>query len=90
VGKNIEYTPVAQVFDELFVGFIERIKEGIAGVEWSGEIELRPKGIIVFCRIAPTVFDDGRRGASIILEDITQRKQGERALLESEATARAL
>jgi len=90
VGKNIEYTPVALVFDELFVGFIERIKEGVAGSEWSGEIELRPKGIIVFCRIAPTVFDDGRRGVSIILEDITLRKQGERALLESEATARAL
>ena len=90
MGKNIEYTPVALVFDELFVGFIERIREGVAGIEWSGEIELRPKGIIVFCRIAPTVFDDGRRGVSIILEDITQRKRGERALLESEATARAL
>jgi len=90
VGKNIEYTPVALVFDELFVGFIERIREGVAGIEWSGEIELNSKGIIVFCRIAPTVFDDGRRGVSIILEDITRRKHGERALLESEATARAL
>jgi len=90
VGKNIEYTPVALVFDELFVGFIERIREGVAGIEWSGEIELNSKGIIVFCRIAPTVFDDGRRGVSIILEDITRRKQGEQALLESEATARAL
>src|SRR5512139_1659174 len=90
VGKNIEYTPVALVFDELFVKFIERIREGVAGVEWSGEIEFRSKGIIVFCRIAPTVFDDGRRGVSIILEDITQRKKGEWALQESEATARAL
>jgi PAS domain S-box-containing protein len=90
LGKNIEYTPVALVFDELFVKFIERIKEGVAGIEWSGEIELPSKGIILFCRIAPTVFDDGRRGVSIILEDITQRKKGERALLESEATARAL
>ncbi|MDD1710187.1 MAG: PAS domain S-box protein, partial [Methanoregulaceae archaeon] len=90
VGKNIEYTPVALVFDELFVKFIERIKEGIAGIEWSGEIEFRSKGIIVSCRIAPTVFDDGRKGVSIILEDITQRKKGEWALQESEATARAL
>ena len=90
VGKNIEYTPVALVFDELFVGFIERIREGVAGNEWSGEINLSSKGIIVFCRIAPTVFEDGRRGVSILLEDITRRKQGERALLESEATARAL
>jgi PAS domain S-box-containing protein len=90
IGKNIEYTPVALAFDELFVGFIERIREGVAGIEWSGEIELTSKGIIVFCRIAPTVFEDGRKGVSIILEDITQRKQGEWALLESEATARAL
>ena len=90
VGKNIEYTPVGLVFDELFVKFIERIREGVAGNEWSGEINIRSKGIIVFCRIAPTVFEDGRRGVSILLEDITGRKQGERALLESEATARAL
>jgi PAS domain S-box-containing protein len=89
-GKNIEYTPVALVFDELFMGFIERIREGIAGYEWSGEINLNSKGIIVFCRIAPTVFENGQKGVSVILEDITQRKQGEWALLESEATARAL
>ena len=90
LGKNIEFTSVALVFDELFVKFIERIREGVAGIEWSGEIELASKGIVVFCRIAPTVFDDGCKGVSIILEDITQRKKGERALLESEATARAL
>jgi PAS domain-containing protein len=48
VGKNIEYTPVALAFDELFVGFIERIREGVDGIEWSGEIELTSKGIIVF------------------------------------------
>jgi len=90
VGKNIEYTPVALVFDELFVGFIEKIREGVAGIEWSGEIELNAKGMIVFCRIAPTVFDDGRRGVSVLLEDITHRKKGEWALQESEATARAL
>ena len=90
VGKNIEYSSVALIFDELFVGFIERIREGIAGQEWSGEIELSSKGIIVLCRIAPTVFEDGRRGVSIILEDVTRQKQGEWALRESEATARAL
>ena len=29
VGKNIEFTPIPLIFDELFVGFIERIREGI-------------------------------------------------------------
>ena len=90
VGKNIEYTPVALVFDELFTGFIERIREGIAGHEWSGEINLNSKNTILFCRIAPTVFETGQKGVSILLEDITLRKQTERALMESEATARAL
>ncbi len=90
LGKNIEFTPISLIFDELFVGFIERIREGLAGQEWSGEIVFRSKGMIVFCRIAPTVFEDGRKGVSIILEDVTQKKQGEWALRESEATARVL
>ena len=88
MGKNIEYTPIARVFAEAFAQFIENIREGVAGKEWSGTIELRTKGIILSCRIAPTVFEDGGKGASVILADITREKSNERALLESEATAR--
>lgn len=90
LGKNIEYTSVALVFDELFVGLIERIREGVTGNEWSGEIELKSKGLLIFCRIAPTVFEDGSRGVTVILEDITQRKLAEQALLESEAKLRSV
>ena len=90
VGKNIEYTPVALVFDELFTGFIERIREGIAGYEWSGEINLNSKNTILFCRIAPTVFENGQKGVSVLLDDITQRKRAERALRESEAKLRSI
>jgi PAS domain S-box-containing protein len=90
LGKNIEYTTVTGVFDDAFAGFIQRIREGIAGKEWSGEIVLNTRNSILFCRIAPTVFEDGRKGVSVILEDITERRRGERALQESEATARAL
>lgn len=90
LGKNIEYTPVALVFDEAFTGFIENIREGITGKEWSGEIALSTKDIILFCRIAPTVFDDGRKGVSVIFEDITQRKKADDALRESEDRYRKL
>jgi PAS domain S-box-containing protein len=90
MGKNIEYTPVALVFDETFSAFIENIKEGSTGKEWSGEIELSTKGIVLFCRIAPTVFEDGRKGVSVIFEDITRRKKAERKIEESEERYRTL
>ncbi|MDD1697812.1 MAG: PAS domain S-box protein, partial [Methanoregula sp.] len=70
--------------------FIERLQQGIAGKEWSGEIEFRTSDIIVFCRIAPTVFEDGRKGVSVILEDITVRKLADRALQESETKLRSI
>jgi len=90
LGKNIEFTPVALVFDELFEGFIENIKEGVAGKAWKGEFVLGTKDIDLFCRIEPTVFDYGRMGVTVILEDITARKKAEYALQESESTTRAL
>ncbi len=90
LGKNIEYTPVSVVFDELFEGFIENIKEGVTGQEWSGEFILSTKDIHLFCRIIPTVFDDGRKGVSVILEDITERKVSEAALFASEKRFQSL
>jgi PAS domain S-box-containing protein len=89
-GKNIEFTPVALVFEDFITEFIKNLKEGVSGKEWIGEIVLRPKDIILFCRIAPTVFDDGRKGVTVILEDITQRKEAEQKLEESERQFRLL
>ncbi len=90
LGKNIEYTPVQLIFDKFFTGFLENIRAGIAGKEWSGEIALTSKDICFFCQIAPTVFDDGRKGASVILQDITKRKLADNALRESEDRYRKL
>jgi PAS domain S-box-containing protein len=90
VGKNIEYTPVALVFEDFFPEFIEHLRKGVSGKEWVGEISLRPKDVTLFCRIAPTVFDDGRKGVTIILEDITQRKEAEQKVEESERQFRLL
>ncbi|TFG90375.1 MAG: PAS domain S-box protein [Candidatus Atribacteria bacterium] len=85
LGKNIEYTPVALLFEDFFTEFIENLKEGVGGKEWVGEISITSNDIILVCRIAPTAFDDGRKGVSVIFEDVTQRKQVEQTLLESEA-----
>jgi len=90
VGKNIEYTPVALVFDDFFPGFLENIRRGLIGKEWAGEIVLTTKDLIFFCRIAPTVFDDGRKGVTVILEDITGEKRAELTLRESEDRYRKL
>ena len=48
------------------------------------------KDIHLFCRIVPTVFDDGRNGVSVILEDITERKISEAALFASEKRFQSL
>jgi PAS domain S-box-containing protein len=90
LGKNIEYTPVALVFEGSIPAFIENLRTGIDGKEWSGEIELTAKDIILFCQIAPTVFEDGRKGVTVILEDITERKKTENALQQSEKQLRSL
>jgi PAS domain S-box-containing protein len=89
-GKNIEYTPVATVFDDAFDTVKKQVRAGIAGKEWYGELPLKQKGVVFACRIAPAVFEEGQRGVSVLLENITERKQAELALRESEATARAL
>lgn len=89
-GKNIEYSPLVTVFNDIFCPFVDNIKQGIAGEEWTGELALNQRRIFFSCHIAPTVFDDGHKGVSVILEDITWRKENEARIQESEARYRLL
>jgi len=89
-GKAIEYTALLNVFDEEFDALRRKVQEGIAGKEWSGEIAARNGTIIFSCRIAPAVFEEGQRGVSILLENITERKKTEKAIRESEETLRSV
>ncbi len=90
LGKNIEYTPVTTFFDDLFPVLLGKIQEGLNGNEGSGDIFLQAKDLILFYRIAPTVFEDGRKGVSVILENITRQRQAANALRESEDRYRKL
>lgn len=90
LGKNIEFTPVNSIFDESFPRLLEKIQEGLNGKEASGDIFLPLKDLIFSFRIAPTVFEDGRKGVSVILEDITEQRRADNALRESEDRYRKL
>jgi PAS domain S-box-containing protein len=89
-GKNIEFSPCVTVFDDAFEALKKHLKAGLTGREWKGEMSLANRDMIFSCRIAPAVFEEGQRGVSVLLEDITDRKRAEEALRQSEATARAL
>jgi len=90
IGKNIEYTPVVTVFDDTCDRFILHVKDGLEGIEWNGEFAPAPLGRVFFCRIAPTALDNGQKGVSVILEDITEKKRADELLQESEERYRIL
>ena len=50
----------------------------------------RKKGIVFSCHIAPTVFEEGQRGVSILFEDITEHKRANEKIKESEQRFRTL
>ncbi len=89
-GKAVEFTPCVTVFNDTFEHLKKRIGNGIAGKEWSGEIVAKNGTVIFACRIAPAVFEEGQRGVSILLENITERRGAERMIEESEREFRLL
>jgi PAS domain S-box-containing protein len=90
LGKNIEYTRVALDFDEVFPDLLTHLKAGLSGTAWQGELTLPGRRMTFNCRITPTVFGNGSRGVSCILENITEKKRTEERVVESEERYRKL
>lgn len=89
-GKNIEFTPFAVVFEDVFPELLERFRKGLKGEEWHGELSRPIRGSSFFCRIAPTVFNEGTKGVSVLLGDISDQKRDEERIRKSEARLRSI
>lgn len=89
-GKNLEFTRFAVVFEDIFPELLDRFRRGLKGEEWHGELSRPVRGRSFFLRIAPTVSNEGTKGVSVLLEDITDQKRDEVRIRTSEARLRSI
>ena len=89
-GKNIEFTRFSIVFEDVFSELIERFRWGLKGEEWRGELSRPVQEKFFFCRVTPTVSNEGKKGVSVILEDITDQKRDEERIRKSESRLRSI
>ncbi|MDO9550576.1 MAG: PAS domain S-box protein [Methanoregula sp.] len=89
-GKNIEYSAAVLLFEDTLEDFIALLKTGISGKEWHGTLALNKGDLFYSCYITPMVLNDGRKGVSVRLEDLTELRHHEIALQESEARLRSI
>ena len=89
-GKNIEFTSFPIVFEDIFPELLDRFRKGLNGEEWHGELSRPVREKFFFCRITPTVSDEGTKGVSVLLEDIFNRKRDEVRIRKSEAWLRSI
>lgn len=88
IGLHIEDASLPIVSEE---GVLRTIREvGREQVRTEVFCRLDEKDVFFGMQVIPTVFDDGERGCTVVLEDITGRKQYEQALQLSEAKYRAI
>ena len=89
-GKNIEFTPFSIIFEDVFTELHDRFRNGLRGEGWHGELSRPVRERFFFCRITPTVSNEGKKGVSVILEDISDRKRDEERIRKSEARLRSI
>jgi len=89
-GKNIEFTRFPVVFEDTYTELLDRFRNGLRGEEWRGELSRPVQGRFFLCRITPAVSNEGKKGISVLLEDITDRKRDEDRIRKSEARLRSI
>ncbi|WOF17200.1 PAS domain S-box protein [Methanoplanus sp. FWC-SCC4] len=89
VGKEIRNSPLVGLDHPLIN---ERLKAALEGEETVDEIRIVKidREFFYKTRIIPTVLNDSTPGVTIMLEDITEKREAEEALRESEQNFRAL
>lgn len=90
VGKKIDYSRIPPLFEDEYSLLLRWISEGLSGVKRREELALVAKGRFFSCRVTPAVLADGQKGVSVLLEDITARKQKEEQLKDSEGKFRSI
>jgi PAS domain S-box-containing protein len=88
LGKNISYVQSPEVdVREL----LDTIATGKGDQESTVTFHIKEKGERIFHqKCVPTVFDDGRKGITLILEDVTDHILAEREIRESEERFRMM
>ncbi len=88
LGKNISFlqSPEVDVHE-----LLDTISSGTGDRETTVTFPIKDKGERIFHqKCIPTVFDDGRKGITLILEDITEHILAEREIRESEERFRMM
>jgi len=88
IGKNISYleSPDVDVHE-----FLETITADIGNKEITVTFRLKDKGERIFYqKCVPTVFEDGKKGITLILDDVTEHILSDREIRESEERFRMM
>jgi PAS domain S-box-containing protein len=88
VGKNISFIPLPDSTTEtIFSGIRTSLESGV----FDTELPVMQDGDRIFRqKIIPAVFEDGKQGLIVLLENITERKAAEQALRTSEEQFRMM